>query len=64
MNGVDSVNAYIGGETLALGNGITEIKITPDDIVDEGANYAVYLITSRKCTISGEYPFEIVKAGE
>lgn len=63
MSGADKVNAYIGGEALVLRNGTTDIRITPDDIVDEGSTYAVYLITSRKCTISGAYPFEIVKAG-
>lgn len=65
LAGKDIRKAYVGGNTLLLTPIIPRtINITPDDIIDEGDHYAVYLITDKACTITNSnYSFEIVKAG-
>lgn len=60
LEDLDWVYAYIGGRVVALDNGTDGIEITPDDIVDEGDHYAVYIITADQCELSGNYPFELV----
>ena len=63
LNSAEQVKAYIGGEVVILNNEPHNIAVTPDDIIDEEDNYAVYIITDRVCEISGDHTFEVIKGG-